>query len=194
MNITELHLPGNRKVDLSLHPVILEKGMKLQIKGANGIGKTTCLENLVHRQDLGGVEIPKQVKIGYYRQDFHNLNFQSTVLDTLINASNGKHEIQAIRQVASALFLTGDIVKQKIFTLSEGQKGLLSLACLMLQEPAILIMDEPTNHINFRHLPAIAKALNTFKGCLILVSHDSEFVSKIKIDRVVDLNEEVQDM
>lgn len=196
MTINALHLPGEKKtVDLSLHPILLERGVRIHIKGTNGIGKTTCLENLVHRhQVLGGAEIAKHVRIGYYRQDFHNLDFQSTVVEALSKASEGKHDHQFIRQVASALLLTGDIVKQKIYTLSEGQKGLLSLACLVLQEPAVLIMDEPTNHINFRHLPAIAKALQTFKGGVIVVSHDADFVSKIKINRVIDLNEEAREL
>jgi ATPase subunit of ABC transporter with duplicated ATPase domains len=54
-------------------------------------------------------------------------------------------------------------------------------------EPAILIVDEPTNHLNFRHLPAVAEALNNFQGTLLLVSHDSNFVSQIRIDDRLDL-------
>ena len=66
----------------------------------------------------------------------------------------------------------GSTVHQMVRTLSEGQKGLMSLACLTLQKPSILIMDEPTNHINFRHLPALANAVKTFKGPVLMVSHD----------------------
>ena len=57
----------------------------------------------------------------------------------------------------------------------------------MLEEPGLLILDEPTNHINFRHLPVIAKALDDYKGAMILVSHVSEFASQIRIDEVLDL-------
>ena len=92
-----------------------------------------------------------------------------------------------IRKIAAEFLLSGDIVKQKVFTLSEGQKGLLVFACLVLQQPALLIMDEPTNHINFRHIPVIANALSQFGGAMILVSHDSDFISKIAIDETIDL-------
>jgi len=97
---------------------------------------------------------------------------------------------ESLRKTAGAFHLTGQIVYQKIHTLSEGQKGLCAFARLVIQEPALLIMDEPTNHINFRHLPAIADALNRYEGALIVVSHDRSFVEKIQIDKVMDLGEE----
>ena len=59
------------------------------------------------------------------------------------------------------------MLKQKVQTLSEGQKGLLSMCCLVLQQPTILILDEPTNHINFRHLKALANAIRTFEGTYV---------------------------
>eukprot|EP01033_Poteriospumella_lacustris_P005030 gene5030-3591_t len=193
MQVTSLHLPGDKVLDLEEFPISLEREARIQIKGTNGVGKTTCLENLVHRHKaLGCATLEPKMRIGYYRQDFHNLNFQHTVVEALMKAGEGRHDMQFIRQVASMLLLTGDIAKQKIVTLSEGQKGLLSLACLILQEPAILVMDEPTNHINFRHLPAIAKALQTFKGAVMFVSHDTDFVKKVKPTRVIDLNYELK--
>jgi ATP-binding cassette subfamily F protein 3 len=80
---------------------------------------------------------------------------------------------------------------QQVKTLSEGQKGLLSLACLNLQEPSILIMDEPTNHINFRHLPALANAVRTFKGAVLVVSHDHHFIDSVGVDGVIDMGKEL---
>jgi ATP-binding cassette subfamily F protein 3 len=71
--------------------------------------------------------------------------------------------------------------------LSEGQKGLLSFARLVLMRPGVLILDEPTNHINFRHIPVIIKALNEYKGALILISHMPEFAEKIKMNEYLDL-------
>ena len=82
-------------------------------------------------------------------------------------------------------------MEQKVKTLSEGQKGLLSLACLVLQRPSILIMDEPTNHINFRHLPALAKAVHEFQGAVLIVSHDSHFVKQIELDQQIDMGYEL---
>ena len=71
--------------------------------------------------------------------------------------------------------------------MSEGQKGLVAFARLVLLKPGLLILDEPTNHINFRHIPVIAKALHDYEGAMILVSHVPEFTSKIRVDEVLDL-------
>jgi ATP-binding cassette subfamily F protein 3 len=79
------------------------------------------------------------------------------------------------------------VLKNKVGSLSEGQKGLLCFARFVLQKPGLLIMDEPTNHINFRHIPVIAKALEAYEGGLILVSHAPEFVSQIRFDEELDL-------
>ena len=73
--------------------------------------------------------------------------------------------------------------------MSEGQKGLLVFTRLTLMQPGLLILDEPTNHINFRHLPVIAKALDAYEGALIMVSHIPDFVSQIRIDTTIDLGE-----
>ena len=64
---------------------------------------------------------------------------------------------------------------------------MVAFARLVLQKPGLLILDEPTNHINFRHLPIIAAALSNYEGAMILVSHVPEFVAQIRIDEVLDL-------
>ena len=92
-----------------------------------------------------------------------------------------------IFKVAGRFHLTGNILATNVGAMSEGQKGLLCYAQFVLQEPALLIMDEPTNHINFRHLPIIAKALNEFEGTLILVSHHEEFVRDLEVNQELDL-------
>jgi ATP-binding cassette subfamily F protein 3 len=72
--------------------------------------------------------------------------------------------------------------------LSEGQKGLLCFCRFVLQKPGLLILDEPTNHINFRHLPILAKALDEYRGALVMVSHIPEFVRQVRINKTVDLD------
>ena len=79
------------------------------------------------------------------------------------------------------------LIFSKIGSLSEGQKGLVAFARLVLQRPGLLILDEPTNHINFRHIPVIAEALDTYQGAMVLVSHVPEFVEQIRIDDILDL-------
>ena len=75
----------------------------------------------------------------------------------------------------------------RVGDLSEGQKGLLLFARLVLMCPGLLILDEPTNHINFRHISIIAEAINGYKGPILMVSHMPEFVSKIKFNDYLDL-------
>ena len=99
----------------------------------------------------------------------------------------GKPDEERLRAVAAGFLITADVIHTKIGSLSEGQKGLVAFASLVLERPGLLILDEPTNHINFRHLPVIAKALDEYQGAMILVSHVPEFVSQIRIDDILDL-------
>jgi ATP-binding cassette subfamily F protein 3 len=133
-----------------------------------------------------GSKIAPGIKVGYYRQDFSTLNFEDTIFDSLMSVMD-KHIEQEMRTIAAGFLITGDMIYMKIGSLSEGQKGLVALARLVLQKPGLLILDEPTNHMNFRHLPVIAKALSDFEGAMILVSHVPEFVKQVKITEVFDL-------
>jgi ATP-binding cassette subfamily F protein 3 len=180
-----------RVAPLQSGPIDLRKGSRVQVCGPNGSGKTTFLE-MIATDTAPGVTIEKGVSIGYYRQDFHNFDFDSTVVTCLQEASNRKHTTEEIYKTAASFLLRGKtVMSQQVKTLSEGQKGLLSLACLSLQEPSILIMDEPTNHINFRHLPALAKAVRSFQGAVLLVSHDYHFVDAVGVDSVIDMGKEL---
>ena len=101
--------------------------------------------------------------------------------------SEGIINEQHIRSVSSGFLITHEHIHSQIGSLSEGQKGLVSFAQLVLQRPGLLILDEPTNHINFRHLPRIAEALRAYQGMMILVSHVPDFVAQVRIDEVLDL-------
>jgi ATP-binding cassette subfamily F protein 3 len=94
---------------------------------------------------------------------------------------------ETLRATAASFLITGDLMQSTVGHLSEGQKGLVSFARLVLMRPGLLILDEPTNHINFRHIPVIAEALDAYGGAMILVSHVPEFVAKIRIDETLDL-------
>jgi ATPase subunit of ABC transporter with duplicated ATPase domains len=84
--------------------------------------------------------------------------------------------------------LTGDLLKNTIWSLSEWQKWLLCYAQFVLKKPHLLILDEPTNHINFRHLPVIAQALNDYEWAILMVSHDIWFTSQLKWVESIDLS------
>lgn len=171
---------SERKTDLEIR-----RNEHLLLKGPNGIGKSTLLESIVN-QTAEGVEIAEGIRIGYYRQDFSNLNFEETVYQSL-SKSAGEETEQNMRNIAAGFLITGEMMREKIGDLSEGQKGLVSFAKIVLERPGLLILDEPTNHINFRHIPVIAEALNKYTGALILVSHAANFVSKIRMDYTLDL-------
>ncbi len=165
--------------------ISLKKNNRLQLVGPNGIGKTTLLESLASGRGEG-VSITSGVVVGYYRQDFSTLNFEDTVYESLSAVMPGRNE-EFLRSTAAGFLITSKLIKSKIGSLSEGQKGLVAFARLVLQKPGLLILDEPTNHINFRHLPVIAQALEDYQGAMILVSHVPEFVAQIRIDEVLDL-------
>ncbi len=185
LKISSFTIIQNHKPVEKEESIALKKKNHLLLAGPNGIGKTTLLESLASGQ-ARGAEIADGVRVGYYRQDFSTLNFEDTVFDSLFEAMKEKDE-QKLRSVAAGFLIDREIVYAKIGSLSEGQKGLVAFARLVLQEPGLLILDEPTNHINFRHLPIIAKALDSYEGAMILVSHVPEFVSQIRIDRTLDL-------
>jgi ATP-binding cassette subfamily F protein 3 len=180
-NITILKNHVVTPVDLD---ITLRRRNKLIIKGPNGIGKSTLLEKLSHRD---GMFIHPDVKIGYYRQDFSGLDYEQTGLQALASVM-GVPDNEEIYATAAQFLLTSNHLKNKVGSFSEGQKGLLCYAQFVLQKPGLLILDEPTNHINFRHLPVIAKALDAYQGAMILVSHAYEFVEQIKISEELDLS------
>lgn len=162
----------------------LWKRDKYLISGPNGIGKTTFLKKLIKNEND---EIDREIKVGYYSQDFTELDFDQTVFDSLKELLVDL-DIEKIYKTASKFLITSELFQNKIGSLSEGQKGLLCYARFCLMEPGVLILDEPTNHINFRHIPVIAAALNNFGGAMILVSHDTRFLNDISITKEINLS------
>ena len=189
LNISSFTTMVNGKIAKRKAHISLNKKTHLFLQGPNGIGKTTLLERLASG-NADGEKVKDGIRIGYYRQDFSTLNFEDTVYQSLAQAmQDGGEKLneEHMRSVAAGFLITGEFIRTKIKDLSEGQKGLVAFARLVLQKPGLLILDEPTNHINFRHLPVIAEALDKYTGAMILVSHVPEFVKQIRIDEVLDL-------
>ncbi len=186
LKVTAFNTIKNHKAVERRANVVLRKNQHLLLRGPNGIGKSTLLETIAKNLSKTAV-IASGTVVGYYRQDFSTLNFEDTVYASLCAVAPKESE-EKIRSVAAGFLLTAEVIKNKIGNLSEGQKGLVAFARLVLQKPGLLILDEPTNHINFRHIPVIAEALNRYDGAMILVSHVPDFVQKIRIDEVLDLD------
>ncbi len=190
VTFTSVPIYKNHKIKNIKVSIKLRKNKHLLLSGPNGIGKSTLLESIV-KGKVDGITISPEVRVGYYRQDFSTLDFNHTVYESLAETMrkvSGKVHEESIRATAASFLITGDMVYTQIGSLSEGQKGLVAFATLVLTKPGLLILDEPTNHINFRHLPVIAKALSDFKGAMILVSHTKDFVEQIRIDETLDLD------
>jgi len=185
LKITSYTTLKDHKPKVHKKTLVLKRNQHLQLLGPNGIGKSTLLESIA-QESAKGAEIGKGVVVGYYRQDFSNLNFEATVYEELASAMEKEIE-ERLRATAAGFLISGDLIHTKIGHLSEGQKGLVAFARLVLLRPGLLILDEPTNHINFRHIPVIAAALDAYQGAMVLVSHVPEFVSKIRIDEKLDL-------
>lgn len=185
LKIHSVHIMSHDEPVVRDVEVEIRKDDHLLLSWPNGIGKSTLLEKIVSGKEDWCTLTP-WVKIGYYRQDFSNLDFNQTVYDCLREADENMPE-QEFRSKAAGFLISWEVMKSRVWDLSEWQKWLVAFCRLMFLKPGILILDEPTNHINFRHIPVIAKALDEFKWGMILVSHIDEFVWQIRIDQYLDL-------
>lgn len=198
-------------------PLVIKKNQKYMLIGPNGIGKSTLLKRLMmihqHKENImkeyyAKIEdktkdilikepdtthpdeniamIHNKVRVWYYSQDFDSLDMDMNVREALEEIAQEATD-QDIYRIAAQFFLTGELLKNSIGSLSEWQKGLLCYARFVLQKPHLLILDEPTNHINFRHLPVIAQALNKYEWAMIMVSHDVWFIGQLENMEEIDL-------
>lgn len=175
----------NKKPVAKKTNITLKKGQALLISGPNGVGKTTFLKKLAVGE-AKDVVFGDGVTVGYYAQDFSSLDESKTVYESLLAVMKQGSE-EELRSCAARFLFDDALLRNHVGSLSEGQKGLLCFARFMAQQPSLLILDEPTNHINFRHLPVIAQALDAYEGALIVVSHMAEFVVQIKFDETLDM-------
>lgn len=165
----------------------VKRGERVAIIGANGTGKTTLLKiiNGLLEADEGEIVLGTKVQIGYYDQEHHVLDMNKTIFEEMSDTYPYLTNTE-IRNVLAAFLFTGDDVFQPIHTLSGGERGRVSLAKLMLSEANFLILDEPTNHLDITSKEILEKALNSYTGTLLYVSHDRYFINQTAT-RILDL-------
>jgi ATPase subunit of ABC transporter with duplicated ATPase domains len=162
--------------------ILIEAGAKLAVIGENGAGKTTFLRCLVGelQANKGIIKWSENASIGYLAQDVSSDFAESmTLFDWMSQWRTPKHDDLAVRAILGQLLFSSDDVKKDVKVCSGGEKNRLLFGKLMMQEINVIIMDEPTNHMDMEAIEALNKALQDFDGTLITVSHDREFVSSL---------------
>tara|TARA_R100001230_G_C5526221_1_gene61736 strand:- start:7 stop:582 length:576 start_codon:yes stop_codon:yes gene_type:complete len=169
-----------------------EVGEKIAVIGPNGIGKTTFVKTLVGElaPKSGHVKWSENANIGYYAQDHDHL-FKSnmTLFEWMSQWGSPEDDEQVIRGTLGRLLFSGHMIDKKVNVLSGGEKGRMLFGKLILQKPNILVMDEPTNHMDMESIESLNLALENYEGTLIFVSHDREFVSSLAT-RIFDMENE----
>ena len=161
------------------------RGERMLVLGLNGAGKTTLLKTLVGEleADLGTVSLGHQISLGYYAQEHEGIIKGRNVLAHMRDVSTEPD--QYLRSLLGMFGLHGEIVFQDASTLSGGEKTKLALTMLVAGKHNLLLLDEPTNNLDPPSRAAIGAALRTWKGSMVLVSHDTEFVTELEPDRVL---------
>ncbi len=172
----------------------LGAGERLAVIGENGVGKSTFLKLLVGdlAPQRGEIRWAEKARFGYYAQD-HADDFKSDLALTdwvagyaRANAADGEDLETLIRGTLGRLLFSGDEVKKPVKVISGGEQGRMIFGKLMLQKPNVLVMDEPTNHLDMESIESLNTALEKYKGTLVFVSHDREFVSSLAT-RILEL-------
>jgi ATPase subunit of ABC transporter with duplicated ATPase domains len=166
----------------------IDRGSKVVIIGLNGAGKTTLLRMLsgLDKPDTGEIVSGHGLKIGYFAQEHETLDVKKTVLENMQRSAPQLTDTDARKVLGSFLF-SGDDVAKPAGVLSGGEKTRLALASLVVSSANVLLLDEPTNNLDPASREEILRALSTFTGAVVLVSHDVGAVLALNPERVLIL-------
>ena len=168
----------------------ITKGDKIALVGRNGEGKTTFARMLIGQLEPteGSIRIGANVSIGYYAQNQDDLmNGEFTVYDTLDRVAVGDIRTR-LRDILGAFLFRGEDVDKKVKVLSGGERSRLAMARMMLEPHNLLVLDEPTNHMDMRSKDILKSAIQKFDGTVVVVSHDREFLDGM-VDKVYEFRD-----
>ena len=188
--LKELGMSFGRKHVFSGAEFTISKGDKIALVGRNGEGKTTLARMLIGQltPTEGSIRLGANVNIGYYAQNQEDLmNGEITVYDTLDKVAVGDIRTR-LRDILGAFLFRGEDVEKKVKVLSGGERSRLALASLMLEPHNLLVLDEPTNHMDMRSKDILKSALLKYDGTVVVVSHDREFLDGM-VDKVYEFRD-----
>ncbi|HVB07202.1 MAG TPA: ABC-F family ATP-binding cassette domain-containing protein [Acidimicrobiales bacterium] len=174
----------------------IDRGSRVVILGLNGAGKTTLLRLLagVDEPDSGEITHGHGLRIGYYAQEHESLDPYASVFDNLRRAAPAATTDVELRRILGAFLFGGDRVGQTAGTLSGGEKTRLALATLVVSSANLLLLDEPTNNLDPASRAEVLRALHSYKGAIILVTHDPGAVAALAPERVLLMPDGVEDL
>ena len=158
--------------------IVIERGQKVAFVGKNGEGKSTMIKAIMKEIEInsGSVEVGHNAQIGYFAQNQSSLlDGNATIFETIDQIAVGDVRTQ-IKNILGAFMFQGDDIHKKVKVLSGGEKTRLAMIKLLLEPVNLLILDEPSNHLDMKTKDIIKDALRDFDGTLILVSHDRDFL------------------
>ena len=172
-----------RNLDLVIH-----RGDRLGLVGPNGAGKTTLIRMILGREQPteGTLTLGSNVHVGYFSQDLQIPSGTRSVLEEILTSS--ELDIPAARSMLGRFLFTDEEVFKEVGSLSGGERNRVALCKLLLQRPNFLVLDEPTNHLDIATREGLVKALQEFKGTVLVASHD-----RYLLDRVTDRTLELAD-
>jgi len=173
----------------------IDRGSRVVILGLNGAGKTTLLRILagVEDPDTGGLKPGHGLRIGYFAQEHDMLDLSQTVLENMTSAAPELSSTECRRVLGGFLF-SGDDAEKPARVLSGGEKTRLALATLVVSSANVLLLDEPTNNLDPASRKEVLKALGTYSGAVVLVTHDEGAVQALEPDRVLLLPDGSEDL
>jgi ATPase subunit of ABC transporter with duplicated ATPase domains len=170
----------------------IEVGDRVAIIGASGIGKTTLMRTLMGelQPDSGSLKWSENASIGYYAQD-HAAEFtgDENLYRWMAQCAQPSDDEQVIRGTLGRLLFSTNEIEKSVRVISGGEQGRMLFGKLMLQRPNIMLLDEPTNHMDMESIEALNLALEHYPGTLFFVSHDREFISSLAT-RIIDITAE----